>query len=79
MGVSQASDEASGKKFFGFESLEGSKTGKGAELDLCICIGAENLQQDSGNRYFFVPKNKLTGWEGTGAYMINREMSRMEG
>ena len=77
MGVSQASDEASGKKFFGFESLEGSKTGKGAELDLCICIGAENLQQDSGARYFFVAKNKLTGWEGTGSYMIDKEKSRI--
>lgn len=77
MGVSQASDEASGKKWFGFEALEGSKTGKGAELDLCICIGAENLQQDNGTRHFFVAKNKLTGWEGVGAYMIDKEKSRM--
>lgn len=77
LGVSQASDEASGKKFFGFEALEGSKTGKGAELDLCICIGAENLQQDSGVRYFYIAKNKLTGVEETGSYMINKEQSRM--
>ena len=80
MGVSQASDEASGKRYFGFEALEGSKTGKGAELDLCICIGAENLQQDSNTtRFFFVPKNKLTGWEGTGSYQIEKETSRMSG
>lgn len=77
IGVSQASDEASGKKFFGFESLEGSKTGKGAELDLCICIGAENIQQDNFVRYFYIAKNKLSGNETTGSYMINKEQSRM--
>lgn len=77
IGVSQASDEATGKRWFGFEALEGSKTGKGAELDLCICIGAENLQQDTGARFFYVAKNKLSGWEGTGAYMIDPQKSRM--
>jgi hypothetical protein len=85
MGVSQASDEASGKKFFGFESLEGSKTGKGAELDLCICIGAENIRAEEGSsggseaRFFNIAKNKLTGWEGVGGYMIDKQKSQMRG
>lgn len=78
IGVSQASDAASGKKYFGFDALEHSKTGKAAELDLCICIGAENLQDDNNVRYFYIAKNKLTGREETGSYMINKEQSRME-
>ena len=76
-GVSQASEAASGKKFFGFDALENSKTGKGAELDLCICIGMENLDNDTNIRYFKLAKNKLTGDESTGSFLINKEQSRI--
>lgn len=76
-GVSQASDAATGKKFFGFEALENSKTGKGAELDLCMCIGMENLDNDNNIRYFKLAKNKLTGDESTGSFMVNKEQSRI--
>jgi KaiC/GvpD/RAD55 family RecA-like ATPase len=78
IGVCQASEAASGKKYFGFDALEHSKTGKAAELDLCICIGKEDLQEDNNVRYFYLPKNKLTGDESSGSFMINKEMSRLE-
>jgi hypothetical protein len=77
IGVCQASDSASGKKYFGFDCLEHSKTGKAAELDLCICIGAEDLLKDNNMRYFYIAKNKLTGREETGSYMIDKERSQM--
>lgn len=78
IGVCQASEAAAGKKFFGFDALEHSKTGKAAELDLCICIGKEDLQEDNNMRYFYLAKNKLTGDESSGSFMINKELSRME-
>jgi hypothetical protein len=80
IGVSQASDLASGKKFFGYECLENSRTRKAAELDLCICIGRERLDEDNFVRYINLAKNKLTGNEngGTLTYMINPQTSRME-
>ncbi len=78
IGVCQASEAAAGKKFFSFDALEHSKTGKAAELDLCICIGKEDLQEDNNIRYFYLAKNKLTGDESSGSFMINKELSRME-
>jgi predicted ATP-dependent serine protease len=77
IGVCQASEAAAGKKFFGFEALEHSKTGKAAELDLCICIGKEDTQEDNNVRYFRLAKNKLTGNENTGSFMIDKERSRL--
>lgn len=78
IGVCQASEAAHGKKYFGFDALEHSKTGKAAELDLCICIGKEDKQEDDSVRYFSLPKNKLTGDESSGSFLINKEMSRLE-
>jgi len=77
VGICQASDAAAGRKYFSFDALEHSKTGKGAELDLCICIGLEDLYEDNNVRYFYLAKNKLTGNESSGSYMINKNMTRM--
>ena len=78
IGVCQASEAAHGKKFFGFDALEHSKTGKAAELDLCICIGKEALEEDNNVRYFYLAKNKLTGDVSTGSFTIDKERSRLE-
>ena len=78
IGVCQASEAAAGKKIFGFDALEHSKTGKAAELDLCVCIGKEDLTEDNNVRYFYLAKNKLTGDESSGSFTINKEMSRLE-
>lgn len=77
IGICQASEAAAGRKYFSFDALEHSKTGKGAELDLCICIGQEDLHEDNNVRYFYLAKNKLTGNESSGSYMINKQQSRM--
>lgn len=77
IGVCQASEAAAGKKYFGFDALEHSKTGKAAELDLCICIGKEDLESDNNVRFFKLAKNKLTGNENTGSFMIDKEKSRL--
>lgn len=77
IGICQASDAAAGRKYFSFDALEHSKTGKGAELDLCICIGLEDLSEDNNVRYFYLAKNKLTGNESSGSYIIDKQRSRM--
>lgn len=77
LGVCQASESAAGRRYFSFDALEHSKTGKGAELDLCICIGQDDLHEDNNVRYFYLAKNKLTGNESSGSYMIDKQKSRM--
>jgi len=80
-GVSQASEAAEGKLYYGFESLENSKTGKGAGVDVCICIGKEsfssNQGKDTGFRVANLPKNKPTGIEIPVPYMLVPQLSRI--
>lgn len=79
VGVSQASAEASGRKFFGYECLEHSKTRKAAELDLIICIGKEELDDDNFVRYIKLAKNKIGNRQGDSlSYTIDVEKSRMD-
>lgn len=65
IGVGQASVDAENKEVFGFDCLENSKTGKGAEVDVCICLGFR--RDDEGripdHRTVNFAKNKLTGNE----------------
>lgn len=82
VGVSQASAEADGKLKYGFDKLEGSKTGKGAECDWIITIGAQSFDssqgEDNGFRTANICKNKLGGWEGQETFMLEKEISRIK-
>ncbi len=82
IGVCQASNDAEGKLYYGFECLENSKTGKAAELDLCITLGKQSFgtqedHKDTGFRMANIVKNKLTGIEESIGFMLNRELSRI--
>lgn len=83
IGVCQASNDAEGKLKYGFECLENSKTGKAAELDLCITIGknsfgdGQNDARDDGFRMANIVKNKLTGVEESIGFILQRELSRI--
>jgi replicative DNA helicase len=65
-GVSQISAEGEGKPFLNLSMLEGSKTGKGAEVDLALLIGKDSSPglEDNPMRYINIAKNKLTGYQG---------------
>lgn len=82
IGVCQSSNDAEGKLHYGMECLAESKTSKGAELDLCICIGADSFGvskgEDSGFRMANVVKNKLTGIEKAVGFMLNKNLSRIQ-
>jgi hypothetical protein len=68
IGMSQASFDADDKTILTPDMMEGSKTGKFAELDLIIGIGKYKQVTEEDNdptRYLTVGKNKLTGWHGT--------------
>lgn len=81
IGVCQASNDAEGKLYFGLESLENSKTGKAAEIDVGICIGREspsaNNGVDNGYRVANIAKNKLTGKEVPVPFMLESKISRI--
>lgn len=82
IGVCQASDSAEGKLYFGFDALENSRTGKGAEVDVCICIGKESFTSNQGNDTGFrvanLAKNKPTGKEIPVPYMLQPQLSRID-
>lgn len=75
LGVSQASDQASGRTRLDFNMMEGSRIGKAAEADLIIGIGKDQ-DDESTVRYLTVSKNKLSGWHGTILCQIQPEISR---
>jgi hypothetical protein len=81
IGVSQASADAEGKLYYGFDMLEGSKTGKAAETDLIITIGKQGFAtsqgEDNGFRVANICKNKLTGWHGNVSFMLDSPISRI--
>lgn len=69
LGLSQASNDATGKTRLTYDMMEGSKIGKAAEADLIIGIGkhsgnGEDSEPDN-SRFLTVSKNKLSGWHGT--------------
>jgi len=79
IGICQASFAAHNKLYYGFECLEGSKTGKGAECDWCITIGMEtnNGQGDTGFRVANVPKNKINGKKSPVTFVLESDISRI--
>lgn len=80
IGVSQASIEAEGKTWVHYSQMEGSKTGKAAEADLIIGIGAyprdENAEEENMTRFLCVSKNKITGWHGREICKLENKVSR---
>jgi replicative DNA helicase len=79
IGVSQASNDATGKTRLEYSMMEGSKIGKAAEADLIIGIGKHNSGDDGepdNARFLTVSKNKLSGWHGTVICQIQPEISR---
>jgi len=66
--MSQLSAEAEGRVTLNQSMMEGSKTGKAAEADLMILIGAnpmvEGQTTQDTQRHLNIAKNKLTGWHG---------------
>lgn len=78
IGICQAGASAHNKLYFGFECLDGSKTGKAAECDWCLCIGAEfSKDGDTGYRIGNLPKNKLTGSKKPFSFTLETETSRI--
>lgn len=81
VGVGQASADAEGKIYFGFDMLEHSKTGKAAECDFIITIGKATIEsmggEDTGYRMANICKNKITGNECSVPFMLNGELSRI--
>lgn len=79
IGICQASFAAHNRLYYGFECLEGSKTGKAAECDWCITIGMEAGQGagDNGYRVANIPKNKITGRKTPVNFILQPEISRI--
>lgn len=82
--ITQASAEAQGELYYGYDALAGSKTSKAAAADWIICIGMEDPAkyqgQDSGIRVMNFPKNKgVRNKKGTVTYRLDSELSRMTG
>lgn len=79
IGICQAGFTAHNKLHYGFECLEGSKTGKGAECDWCITIGMESQAGKSDNYYRAanIPKNKVTGKKAPVFFVLNPEIARI--
>ena len=75
--ISQASADAQNRNSISFDMMENSKTGKAAEADLIIGIGSNTTADPTNNaRVLNVSKNKITGWHGDPACVIDRYTSR---
>ena len=75
--ISQASADAQNRNSISFDMMENSKTGKAAEADLIIGIGSNTTADPINNvRVLNVSKNKITGWHGDPACVIDRYISR---
>lgn len=82
IGVSQASNDAEGKMYLDYSMLENSKTGKPAECDLIIGVGANSIvaKNDGGEfmRGISLCKNKFSGIHSTFVVMIEPQVSRFK-
>lgn len=79
IGICQAGFAAHGKLYYGFECLEGSKTGKAAECDWCITLGMDIDPKvgDTGYRMANIPKNKITGKKTAVGFVLEPDISRI--
>jgi len=78
IGTSQASADAENRAVFGMDCLTNSKTGKGGELDVCLCLGRhlDGDNPDQGFRTLNIAKNKLTGIEDYVTFNMDFSRSR---
>lgn len=80
IGVSQASNDAENKTRVTYAMAEGSKTGKGAEADVILGIGKHSGDNEDGEqdntRFLTISKNKLSGYHGTIAVMMEPDIAR---
>jgi len=81
LAITQAGAGAAGKMHYGFEELDGSKTGKAAEADFVFCVGMKDPKDTGGIddyvRCINIPKNKLSGFKQPVFYTLEPEYSRM--
>jgi replicative DNA helicase len=73
--VGHTSTEAEGKKWIDNNSLDYSKTGKAAEVDVIMGIGMTNVEAEAGYRYLSFPKSKLTGLHSKVTLRFNSKTS----
>lgn len=78
--ISQAGAEADGKTHVTPVMLDGSRTGKFAEADIIIGIGTypNTGGEEDMTRILYVGKNKINGFHGAVACILNQELSRYE-
>lgn len=78
IGISQASADADDKAHVHFTMMDNSKTGKAAQADLIMGIGAHNTMgnEQSPTRYWTISKNKLNGWHGCVITLLDSRLSR---
>lgn len=79
-GVSQASNEATGRTRVTFDMMAGSKVSKAAEADLILGVGKLQGNEEGGvedpTRWITVSKNKINGWHDTVICQLHHEVSR---
>jgi replicative DNA helicase len=81
LGLTQASADAEGKTTVTYAMTAENKTSKAAEADLIIGIGKLNPEEgstgeDDPTRFLYLSKNKITGWHGKIAVVLNNQISR---
>jgi replicative DNA helicase len=79
-GVSQASNDATGKTRVTYDMMAGSKISKAAEADIIIGLGKHSGSSDDAEedptRFITVSKNKINGWHNTIICNLHGEVSR---
>ena len=71
--ISQCSADGEGLNSIDYSMLAGSKTAKAGEADLIIGIGKNTQLTDNDEvRQFNISKNKINGWHGHFAVMLDR-------
>jgi hypothetical protein len=78
IGISQLSADAQDKAYVDFSMLENSKTGKAAEADLIICIGANKTTHGDECRILNLSKNKISGSHASIVVRLDSRTSRYE-
>lgn len=75
----QASADAQDHRYIDYSMADMSKTGKAAEADLFIGIGADPGVEETFMRYFTVSKNKIDGTKGCFEAFFRPQENKWEG
>lgn len=79
-GISQASNDATGRTRVTYDMMAGSKINKAAEADIILGLAKKEAgpEEDDDNpiRYITVSKNKINGWHGVEICNLHGEVSR---